>query len=157
MVLNVVALRLWGGGYTSGGYIKVSTKKVYTAASAVEYIELDRANQYAAIVLGEMDGVSTNIQSVVTKIKLNVDAGINIPVDIDSAELIELAALQLYPRQSGYIGSVDIYTNFIPLLFGAPWTDESGLLPANTYGSLVVEATGVGAGNIRVTGVELVK
>ena len=157
MTLNVVALRLLSGPPSPSGYLKISTKKAYTAAAAVEYIEMDRAHPYAAILLGEMDGASTDIASVITHLKVNIDAGTLIPIDEDTPELLKEYAYTVYPNQSAAPGSVNVKDNFIPLLFGAPWESEDEMLMASAYGSVYVEATGAGAGSIRVTGVELVK
>lgn len=157
MSLNVVVYRLLGGTFTSGGHLKVSTKKAYTAAAAVEYIELDRANPYAAVLIGEMDGASADIATIISHVKINIDSGTQIPIDADSTEVMQGTGYVMYPLQSAAPGVAAAGTNFIPLLFGAPWLAEDFLLPSHSYGSLVVEATGTAAGSIRVCGVELVK
>ena len=157
MTLNVVALRLLGAVGAPSGYLKISTKKAYTAAAAVEYIEMDRAHPYAAILLGEMDGTSTDIASVLTHLKVNIDAGTLIPIDGDTPELLKEFGYSIYPNPAAAPDAVAANHNFIPLLFGAPWESEDEMLMASSYGSVYVEATGAGAGSIRVTGVELVK
>jgi len=156
-ILTIIAHRLLDGPPAPQGYLKVSTKKEYTAASAVEYITLDRANKYAAILLTEMDGTSTDIESVITHVKLNVDSNVVIPYDTDSDHIIEDWWALSDRDDSGTFGTPGADENFIPLVFGYPWQDESEMLDAPRFGSVVVEATGAGAGSIRVTGVEVVR
>ena len=157
MVLNVVALRLLGSVGPSSGYLKVSTKKAYTAAAAVEYIELDRAHPYPAVLLCEMDGSSADIGTVISHVKVNIDAGTLVPIDGDSPELLKEFGYRVYPNPAAAPDAVAANTNFIPLLFGAPWDTEDEMLMSSQYGSVYIEATGTGSGSIRVTGVELVK
>ena len=157
LTLNVIALRLLESVGAPKGYLKLSTKKAYTSASAVEYIEMDRANPYAAILVGEMDGTSTDIATIISHLKLNIDANMKVPIDMDSAEILQQFGSLVYPDPSNAPGTVAANTNFLPLLFGYPWESEEEFLQAHQYGSVVVEATGTAAGSIRVTGVEVVR
>jgi len=141
----------------SKGYFKVSTKKAYTAAAAVEYIELDRANKYAAILVGEMDGTSTGILSVLSNLKLNIDGGKMIPFDEAAQDIFDEVSLETNIKHDSDPSAPTINTNFLALNYVNPWKGEDNLLDAPKFGKLTLEATGLAAGSIRVTAIELVK
>jgi len=155
--MDAILLVLRACSWASKGYFKISTKKAYNAAAAIEYVELDRANKYAAIIAGEMDGVSTDILSVLGNVKLNLDAGKVIPLDEVSQDLFDEVSLQSGVTLAADPSAPTIATNFLAAQWLKPWLGEEALLDAPGYGKVVAEITGLAAGAIRVTGVELVK
>ena len=140
------------------GYFKLSTKKAYTAEAAIEYITLDRAYKYGLLALSEIDNTSVDISSAVLGLlRLNVDAGAFYPIDLDARDLL-LAGRMIYPDPDiTDLGTPLADSNMVICQWMKPWLGEEGLLPAPDYGSLVLEATGKAAGEVRVTGMELVK
>ena len=140
------------------GYFKLSTKKAYTAAAAIEYITLDRAYKYGLIALSEIDGTSVDIASAVLGLlRLNVDAGAFYPVDLDARDLLLAGRMTYLDPDIAALGTPLADSNMVIAQWMKPWLGEDGLLPAPDYGSLVLEATGKAAGTVRVTGMELVK
>jgi len=155
--MDALLLVLRECAWTPKGYFKISTKKAYTAAAAVEYVELDRANKYAAIIAGEMDGLSTDILSVLGNLKLNLDAGKVILLDEVSQDLFDEVSLQSGITLASDPSVPTAQTNFLAAQWLKPWLGEEALLNAPGYGKVTAEITGLAAGSIRVTGVELVK
>lgn len=154
---DVILLRLLQSNVTPRGYFKVSTKKAYTAAAAVEYVELDRAHKYGALLVSEMDGTSADIATIISLLKVNVGAGDYYPIDVAGEDLELWNVLVRDGDRAAVLPNILAETNFLALDFMHPWQTEELLLDAPAFGRLRLEITGTAAGTIRVTGAELVQ
>jgi hypothetical protein len=153
---DVILLRLMEPTISSHGYFKISTKREYPASAAIEYVTLDRAYPYGALLVSEMDGTSTDIATIISNAKLNINAGEFTPID-EAGEDIELQNILVRDGDRvAVLPNVLVETNFLALDFMHPWLGEGMFLQAPKYGSVVLELTGSAAGAIRVTGAELV-
>jgi len=154
---DVILLRLMEPTRPSAGYFKVSTKRAYTAAGQIEYVLLDRSFPYGAVIVSEMDGTSTDIATIVSNLKLNVDADTFVPINEAGEDLELFNMLVSDGDRQAVLPNILAETNFLALDFMHPWRGEEMLFHAEKYGKVELEATGTAAGTIRVTGVELVK
>ena len=154
---TVILLRKPEGALTSAGHLKLTTKKEYTAAVAVEYNLLDRAYPYALIMAGELDGASVDLTSVISLVRLNVDAGKIFPIDQDARDLIIENQIVSGDQNVAALGTPLAKSNCAMLNFLKPWLGEDFLLAAPAMGSLVLEVTGLADGAINITAAELVK
>ena len=154
---DVILFRLFDSALSPKGHFKISTKKAYTAAAAVEYVSLDRAYPYGELIVSEMDGASTDIATIISNLKLNIDAGGRVPFNQAGADLQYENYLVRDGDRAAVIPNVLTENNFLALDLMHPWMGEEMLIKAPDFGSLVLELTGSAAGTIRVTGVELVR
>jgi hypothetical protein len=154
---DVILIRAMESAITPRGYFKISTKKAYTAAAAVEYVELDRAYRYGALLVSEMDGTSSDIATIVSEHKVNVGAGDYYPISIAGEDLELWNVLVADRDRAAVLPNILAENNFLALDFMHPWMGEEMLLNAPAFGRLRLELTGTAAGTIRVTGVELVQ
>ena len=141
----------------SAGHFKLTTKRTYTAAAAVEYISLDRAYPYGLVMVGELDGASVDLAAVIGLIKLNANAGKSFPIDQNSRDLIIENQIISGDQNVATLGTPLDKSNCAILNFMKPWLGEDFLLPAPGMGSLALEATGLADGTITVTAAELVR
>ena len=154
---TIIMLRAIDGAISSSGHLELTTKKEYTAAAAITYNVLDRAHPYALIMVGELDGLSVDLTSVISLIRLNVDAGKIFPIDQDSRDLIIENQIISGDQNVATLGTPLDRSNCAILNFLKPWLGEDFLLDAPAMGSLVLEVTGLAAGSIKLTAAELVK
>ena len=154
---TLILLRAMEAALASAGFFKLTTKKEYTAAAAVEYTRMDRAYPYGLIMVGELDGVSADLASVISLIRLNVDAGKIFPIDQDARDLIIENQIAGGDQNVVTLGTPLAKSNCAMLNFLKPWLGEDFLLPAPGMGSLVLEVTGLADGAINITAAELVK
>ncbi|MBA7582973.1 hypothetical protein ES708_24911 [subsurface metagenome] len=154
---TIIMLRGIDGVLGSSGYLKLTTKKEYTAEAGIEYNVLDRAYPYALIMVGELDGASVDLATVIGLIRLNVDAKRIFPIDQDSRDLIIENQIISGDQNVAVLGTPLDKSNCVLLNFLKPWLGEDFLLDAPTMGSLVLEVTGLAAGDINITAAELVK
>jgi len=154
---DVILIRMIDHPYPSLGHFRATTKKEYTAAAAIDYCELDRAFPYAALMLSEMDGVSTDLLSVIGNVRVNVDAGKIFPIDEPSQDLYQQEAMRTRHNLASAIETPLVTSNFLLANWGFPWNGEDALLQAPSFGKLTLETTGLAAGVIRVAGIQLAK
>jgi len=154
---DVILVRFLEPYPTSKGHFRITTKREYTSAAATEYIELDRAYPYGAIMISELDGSSTDILSVIDSVKVNVDAGAWYPIDEKAPELFAQESIKLGYTLGNALETPRANTNMLICNWMKPWTGEAQLLQAPKFGDLKLEVTGLAAGTIRVTGVQLAK
>jgi hypothetical protein len=154
---TVILLRAMEGALSSAGHFRLTTKREYTAAAAVEYNLMDRAYPYGLIMVGELDGALADLTDVIGLIRLNVDAGKVFPIDQDARDLIIENQVVSGDQSVAALGTPLAKSNCVILNFLKPWLGEDFLLDAPAMGSLVLEVTGLAAGAIKVTAAELVK
>ena len=155
---TIVLLREMEGAISSAGYLKLTTKKEYTAAAAIAYTLMDRGFPYALIMVGELDGASVDLASaVIGLIRLNVDAGKAFPIDQDCRDLIIENQIVSGDQNVAALGTPLAKSNCAILNFLKPWLGEDFLLKAPDMGSLMLEVTGKADGAINITTAELVK
>ncbi|MBA7571015.1 hypothetical protein ES708_12771 [subsurface metagenome] len=155
---TIILLRELEAAISSAGYLKLSTKKEYTASAAVTYNLMDRSYPYALIMVGELDGTSVDLASaVIGNIRLNVDAGKVFPIDQDCRDLIIENQILSGDLNVAALGTPLALSNCAILNFLKPWLGEDFLLAAPGMGSLALEVTGLAAGEINITAAELVK
>lgn len=154
---TVILVRDLEAPMTSRGYLKLTTKKEYTAAAAVEYTLMDRAYPYGLIMVGELDGASVDLAAVIGLIRLNVDAGKAFPIDQDTRDLIIENQVISGDQNVATLGTPLAKSNCALLNFLKPWLGEEFLLDAPRMGSLVLEVTGLAEGEINLTAAELVR
>lgn len=155
---TIILLRELEGALSSAGYFKLTTKKAYTAEAAISYNLMDRAYPYALIMVGELDGESVDLATtVISLIRLNVDAGKVFPIDQDVRDLIIENQIILGDPNVAALGTPLVLSNCAILNFLKPWLGEDFLLAAPGMGSLVLEVSGLAAGSITITAAELAK
>ena len=154
---TVILVRDLEAPTASRGYLKLTTKKEYTAAAAVEYTLMDRAYPYGLIMVGELDGASVDLAAVIGLIRLNVDAGKAFPIDQDTRDLIIENQVISGDQNVATLGTPLAKSNCAVLNFLKPWLGEEFLLDAPRMGSLVLEVTGLADGEINLTAAELVR
>jgi len=154
---DVMLLRMIDHPYPSQGHLRATTKKEYTAAAAIDYCDLDRAFPYLALLISEMDGVSTDLLSVIGNVRVNVDAGKIYPIDEVSQDLYQQEAIRTRHNLASPIETALVTSNFLLANWGFPWIGEDALLQAPSFGKLTLENTGLAAGTIRVAGIQLAK
>ena len=154
---TIIMIRDIEAAIASAGHFKLTTKRAYAVAAAVEYVPLDRAYPYGLVMVGELDGASVDLASVIGLIRLNVDSA-KFPIDQNSRDLIIENQIVSGDQNVATLGTPLDRSNCALLNFMKPWLGEDFLLPAPGMGSLVLEATGLAAdGTITVTAAELVK
>ena len=156
-VYNVIMLRMLEHPGPCVGHLRATTKKEYTAAAATEYIELDRAFPYLALLISEMNGADADILSVLSNVKVNVDAGKIYPIDEAAEELFMEESIRTGQTLEAAIETPTANTNFLTCNWGFPWISEEALLQAPRFGKLMLEVLGLADGTIRVAGVQLAK
>ena len=154
---TIILLRAIEGAISSAGHLQLTTKKEYTAAAAITYNLMDRAYPYALIMVGELDGASVDLVSVIGLIRLNVDAKRIFPIDQNSRDLIIENQILSGDQNVASLGTPLAKSNCAVLNFLKPWLGEDFLLDAPGMGSLVLEVTGLAGGEINITAAELVK
>jgi len=155
---TIILIRELEAALASSGYFKLATKKEYTASAAITYNLMDRAYPYALIMVGELNGTNVDLATtVISLIRLNVDAGKVFPIDQDVRDLIIENQITLGDPNVATLGTPLALSNCAILNFLKPWLGEDCLLAAPGMGSLVLEITGLAAGSIKITAAELVK
>lgn len=156
-VYNVVLIRELDAARGSRGYNKFTNKRIYTAAAATQYIELDRRHKYAAIVIGEMNGADSDLLSVISEVKVDCDAGVFSPVDLKETDLTLLTRIPTKIDVGTDPATLAAMTNFLACNWVNPWIGEEFLLDAPKYGRVELEILGAADGTIRVGALELVR
>ena len=156
-VYNVIVVRSLPPLAGSKGFFKFSNKRQYTSAAAHEYIPLDRKHKYAGIILGEMDGTSTDILSVISEVKVDCDAGVFAPIDLKESDLYlaERILKAIAPTTAPETAAAG--TNFLACNWINPWLGENFFLPAPDYGKVDLDISGAADGTVRVAALELVR
>ena len=154
---TIILIREREAAISSAGYLKLTTKKEYTASATPTYNTMDRAYPYALIMVGELDGSSVDLTDVIGLIKLNEDAKKTGHIDQDCRDLIIENQILLGDPNVATLGTPLALSNCAILNFLKPWLGEDFLLKAPGMGSLVLEVTGKAAGEINITAAELVK
>ena len=158
IVYNVIAVRSLPKLAGSRGFFKYSTKRAFTNVAGHVYIPLDRKHKYAALILGEMDGVATDILTMATAIKIDCDAGVFAPIDLKEDSIALINDILLKEPSDAMPGVLTVDTNYLACNWVNPWLGEDFLLDAPGYGKVVLDYEGSEATAVlRLSALELVK